>query len=399
MVVFGRYEQLMSTPIFLEVAGQLEPLLRWVIKPKAWRSPRIQLLTISLSLALTSRRSNDYEVRMWNGSDWTTISVPGQADNGIINPYNSKRVAVAWESATGQALFAVSYSNSFRYWIYDRVANSWTCPANGQTITDLDNWQGSNGPCNGSAIHTWPNNVGPIRLAADPRSSDIFLMGANGETLDIQLQVLKWDGSTNSFSRPTHYDPEADVSPGVFNTPQGHVFAFAFDHLSPTAVRLASFSADAYEDGVLLKWRTGYEADNLGFHLYREEDGRLIRLNPQMIAGSALRAGQGITTAGYSYSWLDAVSDPLPALSQEESRERGGGPGWGGLSPQSSPLSPVRYWLEDIDLSGKRTWHGPIAPVFSDGPLPKRTQAVLLSHLNRKSRKGSGSASVRWVKP
>ncbi len=164
---------------------------------------------------------------------------------------------------------------------------------------------------------------------------------------------------------------------------------------APTAVMLSSFTATEYEEGVLLFWRTGHEVNNLGFHVYREEEGRRTRINPQMIAGSALRAGQGINTAGHSYSWLDTVSGPLPALSQEESRERGGGPGWGGLSSQSSPLSPVRYWLEDIDLSGKRTWHGPIPPVFSDGPLPKRTQAVLLSHLNRQSARARGVRTVR----
>jgi hypothetical protein len=40
------------------------------------------------------------------------------------------------------------------------------------------------------------------------------------------------------LSVPTHYNPESDVSPGEFITPQAHAFAFAFDHLSPTAVKL-----------------------------------------------------------------------------------------------------------------------------------------------------------------
>jgi hypothetical protein len=33
------------------------------------------------------------------------------------------------------------------------------------------------------------------------------------------------------------------------------------------------------------------------------------------------------------------------------------------LSPESLALSPVKYWLEDIDLSGKRTLHGPVEVV------------------------------------
>ena len=37
--------------------------------------------------------------------------------------------------------------------------------------------------------------------------------------------------------------------------------------------RLLSFDATRYDRGVLLQWRTGYELDNLGFHLYREVNG------------------------------------------------------------------------------------------------------------------------------
>ena len=54
------------------------------------------------------------------------------------------------------------------------------------------------------------------------------------------------------------------------------------------------------------KWRTGYEVDNLGFHVYREERGHLVRLTPELVAGSALLAGAGTAlTAGHSYSWWD----------------------------------------------------------------------------------------------
>ena len=37
-----------------------------------------------------------------------------------------------------------------------------------------------------------------------------------------------------------------------------------------TAVQLSSFAATKSKDGVLLEWQTGYEVDNLGFHVYRE---------------------------------------------------------------------------------------------------------------------------------
>ena len=39
----------------------------------------------------------------------------------------------------------------------------------------------------------------------------------------------------------------------------------------PTLVELIAFSATGYAEGVLLAWQTGYEVDNLGFRLYRDD--------------------------------------------------------------------------------------------------------------------------------
>jgi len=54
---------------------------------------------------------------------------------------------------------------------------------------------------------------------------------------------------------------------------------------------------------------------------------------------------------------------------------------------QSSSLSPLRYWLEDIDLNGKSTWHGPVIPVVSHEPLPKKVKPELLSELGMRMSK------------
>jgi hypothetical protein len=32
------------------------------------------------------------------------------------------------------------------------------------------------------------------------------------------------------------------------------------------------------------------------------------------------------------------------------------------IVPASDAAEPVQYWLEDVDLKGKSTWHGPFAP-------------------------------------
>jgi hypothetical protein len=129
---------------------------------------------------------------------------------------------------------------------------------------------------------------------------------------------------------------------------------------APTAVKLTSFTANQYPEGVLLRWKTGHEVNNLGFHVYREENGQLVRLTPEPVAGSALMAGSRTAlTAGHHYHWWDVSS----------------------LSAISHQPSAIKYWLKDIDLSGKHTMHGPVAPVFSKESVPNKFRPDLLSEV------------------
>jgi hypothetical protein len=124
--------------------------------------------------------------------------------------------------------------------------------------------------------------------------------------------------------------------------------------VGPTSVKLDSFAATGFDDGrVLVQWKSGQEADNLGFNVYREQNGQRVRITPQLIAGSALIAGANTSlTAGKSYNWID--------------------------TPQSGGKS-VRYWLEEIDLEGNRTLHGPVDLNSSPGRAPTEAQSALLT--------------------
>jgi hypothetical protein len=134
---------------------------------------------------------------------------------------------------------------------------------------------------------------------------------------------------------------------------------------APTAVKLESFSATSYDGLVSLDWKTGQELDNLGFNVYRDERGQRTPVTPQMVAGSALLAGPGTTLgAGRSYSWLD---------SQPRSKK-------------------AQYWLEEVDLNGQSTWHGPVRVTESGNKNispPRRGRTTLLSALGA----GGGQAS------
>ncbi len=97
----------------------------------------------------------------------------------------------------------------------------------------------------------------------------------------------------------------------------------------PTAVELVSFTAAPSRDGVLVRWETATERNNVGFNLYRSASTDELgeQLNAELIPSLAPGGDQGA-----SYEYLDTTA--LPGL-------------------------VYYYTLEDIDINGGRTQHGP----------------------------------------
>jgi hypothetical protein len=123
-----------------------------------------------------------------------------------------------------------------------------------------------------------------------------------------------------------------------------------------TAVKFENCVVSAYDDGTLIEWQTGYEVDNLGFTLYRDEEGKRVPVNQQMIAGSALKAGAGtVISSGISYAWWDASVQGKAAA----------------------------YWLEAFDVDGTSEWFGPFLGNPISGVAPPRSNAVLLERLGQ----------------
>jgi uncharacterized repeat protein (TIGR01451 family) len=125
-----------------------------------------------------------------------------------------------------------------------------------------------------------------------------------------------------------------------------------------TQIQLQSFSAQLQKrksgsNRVILLWKTGGEAHNLGFNVYREQNGERIQLNSSLIAGSALLMGGALPKhSGKTYSWNDA----------------------------SAGLGSGSYWLEDVDVNGTRTLHGPVsAEAASSEPSPQSTAGATLT--------------------
>ncbi len=101
---------------------------------------------------------------------------------------------------------------------------------------------------------------------------------------------------------------------------------------SPTAVSISSFNAFRRADGsVMLEWHTLEESRNIGFHLYREDSSGRHRVDPSLIVGSALLLrGSRPQHAAKTYRWLD-----------------------------SQATADGTYWIEDVDINGTKTLHGP----------------------------------------
>ena len=104
------------------------------------------------------------------------------------------------------------------------------------------------------------------------------------------LVVITINVSANTFSSSTLSTNTATVSattgdPNLSN----NTASFTSTIAAPTAVQLASFRALPRQGGgVLLEWKTRAEIRNLGFNVFRLDGTGRQRLNPSIIAGSAL---------------------------------------------------------------------------------------------------------------
>src|SRR5262249_2042395 len=125
------------------------------------------------------------------------------------------------------------------------------------------------------------------------------------------LAIITINVTASTFSSATLSTNTATVSsdtsdPNLVNNSSSFTSTIA----APTAVQLVSFrAAPLPEGGVLLEWKTREEVRNLGFNVYREDATGRHRLNPSLIAGSALVLRGGLPQhAAKTYQWIDTDS-------------------------------------------------------------------------------------------
>jgi uncharacterized repeat protein (TIGR01451 family) len=155
---------------------------------------------------------------------------------------------------------------------------------------------------------------------------------ANGGTATITIVAIAGTPGVVSNTATVTAD-QTDPMPANNSSTQSETIA------APTSIQLQSFAAQSGTDRngadrVLLTWKTGGEANNLGFNVYRELNGNRVRLNASLVAGSALwMSGALPKHSGRSYNWIDPYASSAGA----------------------------EYWLEDLDVNGTRTMHGPVS--------------------------------------
>jgi hypothetical protein len=199
------------------------------------------------------------------------------------------------------------------------------------------------------------------------------------------LQAVAYLGSFNPASLGTNFIADIGASPSIgyakslsFNLASGATVVIIVNETTaagtgtntpytlrvagipitaaPTLAKVGSFDAINANDGrVLLKWNSTYEVENLGYNVYREVAGQRTKVNPQLIAGSALITGDKVAlSSGKGYAWAD--------------------------QPQST--ATARYFLEAVDLKGQSTWTGPVSvKAFSGSPAANLEQSALLTRI------------------
>ena len=102
--------------------------------------------------------------------------------------------------------------------------------------------------------------------------------------------------------------------------------------IQPLSVDLKRFEAWPEGTAIHVQWETAQEIDNLGFNLYRSNtrEGAKVKLNKQLIP-TLVPPGSPF---GAVYDWIDSF--------------------------RLRPRRAYFYWLEDVDLSGNATMHGPV---------------------------------------
>lgn len=171
--------------------------------------------------------------------------------------------------------------------------------------------------------------------AADPVVTTSLTWGSLGSIPTGQTLTLSWQVIADSAAPAGTYYMEASASGSNFASvstgapPSGGSSIPPLTVTSAANVVLTAFTAEASPTGVQLRWRSGSEFRHMGYQVVRQVEGE----STQQAMIDHLIGGPGNQVATRDYEWVDKAVQP-------------------GVT--------YAYWLEDVELGGMTSRHGPI---------------------------------------
>jgi hypothetical protein len=171
-----------------------------------------------------------------------------------------------------------------------------------------------------------------LKFFASSNCSDLMAVGP----VNLFTTSPVADGKWHQLMDPSETDVFAGNSGAqatlfflcTFGCPAGVVVNFddVIMGSGPLAVEMQSFTGKRLREGVLVRWRTGTEADLLGFHVYRSRGDSWGRITRSLIVAKG-------SVSGASYRYLDRTARR-------------------GVS--------YRYRIKAVRSDGTATWFGPV---------------------------------------
>jgi hypothetical protein len=242
-------------------------------------------------------------------------------------------------------------------------------PDNGGVTVYPDHLQG----------YAWGENVGWIRLGTHTGGSPHTYGNTSNTDYGVNRNTSTGALSGYAWSTNAGWINFAPSNGGVTVSPAGEFSGYAWGEnigwirfsgtaqnsttykvatTGPLAVTLAYFDAQGQADRVVVTWETVSEIDNAGFNLYRAGNAA----GPLTLLAFVLSQAPG-ATHGAVYSYEDLAVQP-------------GQTHW--------------YWLEDVDLGGATTLHGPVSATV------QAPTAVTLSSISASPATATGAA-LPWL--
>jgi hypothetical protein len=263
----------------------------------------------------------------YNGSTWSTMTT------GIAQcPY----LYGVWGSS-GSDVYAVGGGGTILH--YD--GNSWV-PMESGTANELRGVWGT------SSTNVFAVGANNTILHYDGTTWSLMSLSWNYpfQYLDVwgssatNVYVVALDGLISKYDGIT-WSPELFLTPNgpnsiwgssetdIFVVRRGGLIQY-YSNGEPTLITLSSFNAIPKAGKVILSWTTESETDSAGFNIYRAEskNGEYVKINPFLIPA------QGSSAQGSSYEFIDT---------------------------NIQNRKTYYYKLEDIDLNGTSTMHGPVS--------------------------------------